>query len=130
MRRLGLLVAGALVAAGGCAPQPRIVVPSTLPNTTREQFLTLRWALVREGGTVRAVGMAEPSGGLEWDATLELEGVDAQGRGLSQASSGVRSGFTGGPVAFQVDLVPKGGETEFRLRVVDARMFQRSGGRG
>jgi hypothetical protein len=125
----GLALAAALVVAGGCAPQPKPALPTALPNTTNEQFLTLRWALVREGGTVRAAGMAEPSGGREWDATLALEGVDAHGRVLTRSTSAVRSGFTGGPEEFQVNLVPKGGETEFRLRVVDARQFQRAGGR-
>jgi hypothetical protein len=131
MRRLGFAVlAGALAAAGGCATQPRIEVPASLPNTTQADFLTFRWALVREGGTVRAVGTVSPSGRQEWDATVALEGVDSKGEVLSRGTSGARAGFTGGPSEFQVELVPKGGEAEFRLRVVDVRQFMRSGGRG
>ena len=36
----GTLLLGMLV-AGGCAAPSRIEVPSVLPNTTQEQFLTL-----------------------------------------------------------------------------------------
>ena len=130
MRRLGLVLATALVVAGGCAaPQPRTEVPASLPNTTQADFLTFRWALVREAGTVRAVGTAVPSGRQEWDATVALEGVDSKGEVLSRGTSGARAGFTGGPAEFQVELVPKGGEADFRLRVVDVRQFVRGGGR-
>src|SRR5262245_14962407 len=126
---LGLALAAALVVAGGCAPQPKPALPTALPNTTNEQFLMLRWALVREAGTVRAAGMAEPSGGREWNATIALEGVDAQGRVLSRSTSAVRSGFTGGPEEFQVNLVPKGGEKEMSIRGVAARLLRSDGER-
>ena len=124
--RIGLLLAGILV-VGGCAPVARIEVPSTLPNTVREQFLTLRWALAREGGTVRAVGLAEAPAGGQWDATVALEGLDAQGRTVSRSSSAVRPGFGPGPTAFEVALAPRGGETEFRLRVLRAQQYSRPG---
>jgi hypothetical protein len=115
----------AVLLASGCAAPARIEVPPELPNTTAEQFLTLRWALVREDRMVRAVGTAQSSSGIEWDATLELLGLDAQGRVVSQNSSVVRSGFGIGPTAFEVALVPRGGETAFRLRVLRARQHER-----
>jgi hypothetical protein len=110
----------------GCAVSAGIQVPPELPNTTVEQFLTLRWALVREDGRVRAVGTAQSSmGGIEWDATLELVSFDAQGRVVNQNSTSVRSGFGVGPTAFEVPLVTRGGEAVFRLHVVSARQYER-----
>jgi hypothetical protein len=120
---LRLLAAVLLVA--GCGVSSGIQVPPELPNTTQEQFLTLRWALVREAGRVRAVGTAQSSMGIEWDANLELLGLDAQGRVVSQSSSVVRAGFGAGPTAFEVALVPRGGETAFRLHVLWARLHER-----
>jgi hypothetical protein len=112
----------AVLLASGCAVPARIEVPPELPNTTQEQFLTLRWALVREQQRVRAVGTAQSSMGIEWDATLELLGLDVQGRVVSRNSSVVRSGFGVGPAVFEVALVPRGGETAFRLHVLWARL--------
>ena len=123
MSRRGWLLA-ALLALGGCAGLPRLAVPPDLPNTTREQFLTLRWASVRESGRVLAIGQAEVSGS-NWDATVALEGVDAQGRVVSRGTHILRPGFGPGPTPFQVELVPAGGEADFRLRVVHAQQFAR-----
>jgi hypothetical protein len=120
----GLLLAGLLV-AGGCAAPARIAVPPSLPNTTHEQFLALRWALVREPGRVRAVGLADAASGGQWDATVALEELDSQGRTVSRASSIIRPGFGSGPTAFEVELVPKSGETEFRLRAVRVQQYAR-----
>jgi hypothetical protein len=122
--RWGWLFAGLLV-VGGCAGLPRIAVPPDLPNTTREQFLVLRWALVREIGRVQAVGQAESTSGDRWDAAIALEGLDAQGRVVSRGTGAIRPGFGGGPTPFQVDLAPTGGETDFRLLVVRAQQFSR-----
>ena len=107
----------AVLLASGCAAPARIEVPPELPNTTREQRLTLRWALVRGEGTVRAVGMAQSAGSL-YDATVALEGVDGQGHVVSRSTGSIRRGFGPGPSTFAVDLAPQGGETDFRLRVI------------
>jgi hypothetical protein len=107
----------AVLLASACAAPARIEVPPELPNTVRERLLTLRWALVRGEGTVRAVGMAHSAGALH-DATVALEGVDGQGRVVSRSTGTVRRGFGPGPTPFAVDLAPKGGETDFRLRVI------------
>lgn len=122
------LLAAALLATGclaGCTVPAGIQVPPELPNTTQEQFLTLRWALVREAGRVRAVGTAQSSMNIGWDANLELLGLDAQGRVVSQNSTVVRSGFGPSPTAFEVALVPRGGEAAFRLHVLWARLHER-----
>jgi hypothetical protein len=122
----GLVLALAL-AGGGCAEASRIDVPSTLPNLTREDFLTLRWALQREGGTARAVGLAEPSTGTQWDATLDLYGLDGEGRIVSRGSRMVRPGFAPGPTPFEVALAETGREAEFQLHVTRSRMNSRPG---
>jgi hypothetical protein len=124
---VGLLLLAFTLVAGGCVWSPRIEVPPTLPNTTREQFLTLRWALERVGGAVRAVGMAESTGGSQWDATIAFEGLDEQGRVVSQGSSIIRPGFDAGPTAFAVELVQQGREREFRLRVVRGQQYSLPG---
>ncbi len=123
MSRQGWLLA-ALLVLSGCAELPRTAVPPDLPHTTREQFLTLRWALVRESGRVQAIGQAEVSAS-NWDATVALEGVDARGRVISRGTRVLRPGFGPGPTPFQVELAPAGGETDFRLRVVQAQQFAR-----
>ena len=118
------LLAGLLV-TGGCAGMPRITVPPDLPNTTQEQFLTLRWALVRNPGRVEAVGLADARAAGGWEATVALEGLDGQGRVVSRGSRVLRPGFGAGPTAFQAELAPTGSETDFRLRVVHAQQFAR-----
>ena len=121
--RLRLLAAVLLVSA--CAVPAGIQVPAELPHTTVEQFLTLRWALVPEDGRVRAVGTAQSSSGIEWDATLELLGFDGEGRVVNQNSTVVRSGFGVGPTAFELPLVTRGGEATFRLHALRARQYER-----
>ena len=127
MRGWTYLVLTLALAGGGCAGAPRIDVPSTLPNVTREDFLTLRWALRHEGGKARAVGVAEPSSGIPWDAILDLYGLDGQGRIVSRGSSVVRPGFAPGPTPFEVTLVETSRETEFQVHVAHSRQYSRPG---
>ena len=127
MRGWAGLVLTLALAGGGCAGASRIDVPSTLPNVTREDFLTLRWALQREGGTARAVGIAEASSGPGWDAVFDLYGLDRERRIVSRGSSVVRPGFAPGPTAFEVALVETGREAEFQLHVARSRMNSRPG---
>ncbi len=115
------------LASAGCAGASRLEVPSTLPNETRQDFLTLRWALERAGGTARAVGLAEASTGTEWDALLDLYGLDREGRIVSRGSRVVRPGFGPGPTAFEVTLTETGREAEFQLHVTRSRINSRPG---
>ena len=117
-----LIVAFGAVA---CAGARAIDVPSTLPNVTRQEFLTLRWALLRQDGVARAVGLAESTGGGQWDASLDLLGLDGAGQVVSRGSTGLRPGFAPGPVAFEVILTETGRETDFRLRVTRAQQYAR-----
>jgi hypothetical protein len=116
----------AVLLVSGCAAPARIEVPPELPNTVQAQRLTLRWALVRGEGTVRAVGMAQSGGGV-LDATVALEGVNGQGHVVSRSTGSIRRGFGPGPTAFAVDLAPEGGETDFRLRVIRVHEVTRPG---
>jgi hypothetical protein len=120
---LALLIGAS--AAGGCGGAPRIDVPSTLPNVTRQDFLTLRWALSRDGGVARAVGVAESSGSTSWDAVLELYGLDGREQIVSRGTTAVRPGFGPGATSFEVRLVETGRETEFRLVVARSRQSSR-----
>lgn len=117
-----LIVALAVVA---CAGARAIDVPSALPNVTRQDFLTLRWALLRHDGVARAVGLAESTGGGQWDASVDLLGLDAAGQVVSRDSTSLRPGFAPGPVAFEVTLAETGRETDFRLRVTRAQQYPR-----
>jgi len=116
-----------LALASGCAAASRIEVPAALPNVTRQDFLTIRWALRHERGTARAVGIAEPSSGVQWDATLALYGLDGQGRIVSRGSIALRPGFASGPTPFEVTLVETSRETEFQLHVARSRQYSRPG---
>lgn len=118
-----LLLIGSLGAAG-CSGGGRIDVPSALPNVTQHEFLTLRWALVRQSGSTRAVGLAESSS-RQWDATVELQGLDGAGGTVSRGSTVVRPGFSPSAVPFQATLVETGREAEFRLQVVQAQQYTR-----
>jgi hypothetical protein len=117
----------AAVGATGCAGTGPIEVPSSLPNVTRQDFVTLRWTLLREGRVARAVGVAESSGAGQWDAVVELRGVDDAGRTVSRGSTMVRPGFARGPASFEATVVETGRETAFRLHVVQAQQYSRPG---
>jgi hypothetical protein len=122
----GLVLASVLI-GGGCAGASRLEVPSTLPNITHQDFLTLRWALQREAGTARAVGIAEASTGTHWDAVLDLYGLDREGRIVSRGSRVVRPDFSPGPTPFEVALAETGREAEFQLHVTRSRLNSRPG---
>ena len=120
------LVMVALVAAG-CAVAPRPVVPAELPNVTRQDFLTVRWALQHEGGSARAVGIAEPSSNIPWEAILDLYGVDGGGRIVSRGTTVVRPDFDSGATSFAIALAETGRETQFQLVVARSRQNTRPG---
>jgi hypothetical protein len=126
-RRLGAgLAAVALAAAlaAGCTAPSRIAVPADLPETTREDTFEMRWALQREGGVVRAVGLARSLAGRETSLTLGLFGVDREGRVASRSSTPVRFRFDiQEPAPFEMTLRPTGTEVRFELHVIEWTFF-------
>ena len=108
----------AVLAWAGCAGPSRIAVPPELPNRTDDQGITFRWALLRDDGTVRAVGLAEAPGRNVSGATLALYGTDGGGRIVSRGQGTVSGGFGEGALPFEVVLRPTGAEERFLLRVV------------
>ena len=117
---LGLRLVLCILLAGTaqCATSAPISVPADLPNRTDQAGLQLRWALVREPETVRAVGLAEsPNRNVSW-TRLGLYGVDRSRRIVSRGESDVQSGLSraGGP--FEVALRPTGEEDRFELVVL------------
>lgn len=112
-----LSLAGAALA--GCAGPTRPAVPAELPHLAREQGFELRWALERDAGAVRAIGLARTLAHLEAQLTVALFGVDAGGRIASRGTTVVRFGFAREPAPFAVELRPTGREATFELRIVD-----------
>ena len=98
-----------------CAASSPIAVPADLPNRTDLGDVRLRWALVQEPGTVRAVGVAESPNRVVSRTTLGLFGVDQDGRVVSQGQGDIQGTFgsTNGP--FEVALRPTGREARFEL---------------
>jgi hypothetical protein len=124
--RTPVLLLVALLVAAGCATPSGIDVPASLPNVTREGSLTLRWALLRQDGVARAAGVAESSSSGQWDATVDLVGVDDADRIVSRGSTAVRPGFAPRPIPFEATLVETGRETGFRL-VARVQQYSRPG---
>jgi hypothetical protein len=108
---LGVLLLGTATSSARSA----IAVPADLPNRTDQGEFHLRWALVREPDTVRAVGLAEsPSRVVSW-ARVALFGVDRGGRVVSRGESEIPGGFGRNSLPFEVALRPSGREERFEL---------------
>jgi hypothetical protein len=112
------LFALGLSALAGCAAPARTAVPADLPYTAREQAFELRWALQREAGAVRAIGLARTLANQEAQLTLGLFGLDGTGRIVSRASDVVRFRFARDDAPFAVALRPTGQETRFELHIL------------
>jgi hypothetical protein len=116
---MGLALGVLVLWAAACAARSPIAVPADLPNRTDHGEFQLRWALVRESATVRAVGLMESHRIVPW-ATLALFGVDRNGRVVSRGQSDVQAGFGGSRLPFEVALRPTGREERFELVVIHA----------
>ena len=113
---LGILVLGAVAGVAGAA----IAVPADLPNRTDQGEVRFRWALVRESGTVRAVGLAEtPNRVVSW-VRVALFGVDGNGRVVSRGDAEIPGGFGRTSLPFEVALRPSGREERFELVLIHA----------
>jgi hypothetical protein len=119
---LGALVVATLAAAAGGAggAGAAIAIPSELPNRTYQGEFQFRWALVRETGTVRAVGWADASNRIVAWVRVALLGVDQNGRVVSRGDREVPGGFGRTSLPFEVSLRPTGREERFELVLVQA----------
>jgi hypothetical protein len=119
--RLTLSLCVLFLGAAAWASSGAIDVPADLPNRTDQVGLRLRWALVREPATVRAVGLAaSPNRDVSW-TRIALFGVDRSGRIVSRGESEVQGGLTRNTGPFEVTLRPTGEEERFELVVLRAR---------
>lgn len=115
-RTVWLLVVGTLLVAGCAAPAAR-PLPAELPLFADDGEYHARWALVREGERVWAVGVVRASLYTVSSAAVDLYGLDERGRIVSRGSTVVRWGFGPDAPAFEVELRPRGGEASFVLRI-------------
>lgn len=106
----------------GCAGQTRFVQPPDFPlHATDHPFFDLHWRLERQEGAVLAVGLLEAArvSGIA-DVTLELQGLDKDGRVVSHGRGHTYGGgplFLGQTQPFYVRLRPTGQEVRFALKV-------------
>jgi len=116
----GTLVAAVTVGAGACAPYASAPPSGEFPHQVTDGRVALAWRCLRpEPGTVRVEGLANnpyyPQGVRELE--LELYGVDAQGRNVSQTRAAAQDVIihTNSPSRFLLDLRTAGGEVRFDL---------------
>ena len=112
------LVAALSLAAGCAAPAP-IVVPAQLPLYTEDGFFDIRWAVEADGSAYRAVGLVSASVANEFNATLDVYGVDAAGDIVTRGRTFLRSTPSRGPVPFSVTLTASGREARFIARITE-----------
>lgn len=105
----------------GCAGHGSFPRPADFPlHATDHRYFDLHWRLDREPGKVEAFGVVQATrqGGIA-DVTIELRGLDREGRALSRAlgtSYGERL-FLGEWQPFVVPLRLTGQEDRFELKV-------------
>jgi hypothetical protein len=121
-RRLLLgAVAVLLAACAGATPAPR---PGDFPLRASDQPpFVVSWRLTEAPGEARATGVLDIDGYADRlaDATVELVGLDADGRVASRGIDllGPR-GFAGDAVwPFRMRLAPTGRETRYAVRVYE-----------
>jgi hypothetical protein len=118
-RPLSLLVVLAVLA--GCAASQPALRPADLPEHLAESPIVLHWRIDREPDRVTAVGLVEIPQTPERveNVTVELQGLDAQGRVVSwnRAFVSPRTFSGAEPWPFRVSLRPTGAEERFTVRV-------------
>jgi hypothetical protein len=120
-----LLLALLLPALAACAGSPAAPPPtSQFPFRSSDQRpFSVYWQLAEVPGSVNANGVLDVGTYVDRlaDATVELVGLDAQGRVVSRGADRVTprsfSGDTSWP--FRVRLTPTGGETRYAVRIAE-----------
>jgi hypothetical protein len=119
------LVLGALAALlTACAAAPPAPSPGELPLRSSDQPpFAVAWQLTEAPASVTAAGILQIDGYVDRlaDATVELAGLDAQGRVVSRATDRLAPRAFAGDAAwpFRMRLVPTGRETRFAVRVAE-----------
>ena len=108
-----------LATAVGCASPAPMEVPPELPLVTNDQLFEFRWALQQEPSAARALGRVTVSTNTEFQLTLALFGLDAEGRIASRGTTYVRSDFARQAVPFAVAVAATGRETRYELSVLE-----------
>ena len=130
------LVLGALAALlTACAAAPPAPSPGELPFRASDQPpFAVSWRLTEAPASVSAAGILQIDGYVDRlaDATVELAGLDAEGRVVSRATDRLAPRAFAGDAAwpFRLRLVPTGRETRFAVRVAEFNWkVERPGGR-
>ena len=122
-RRLALLLPVFLAVLAGCAASQPALRPADLPEHAVESPIVLHWRIDRQPDRAEAVGLVEIPQTPERveSVTVELQGLDAQGRVVSRNRDFVTPrSFTGAePWPFRVSLRPAGTEERFVVRVAE-----------
>jgi len=124
-RFLSLVLLLLLVGCAAPAPSAR---SADFPVQSADQFFYFRWALERDGGIVRAVGLVESRVSTFSELTLVLFGLDKSGRVVSRGFGYVTPGFRREAQPFTVDLRPGGQEDRFELKVLSFSLPNLRGG--
>jgi len=134
-RVLALVVVALLASLAGCAARGSAPAPADFPLHVADQPpLSLHWRLDQAPDMVTAVGVVDIDSYVDRlaDVTVELQGLDAGGRVVSQARSRMEPrAFTGDAVwPFTIRLRPAGGEARFVVWVAEFTWrIMRPGGR-
>jgi hypothetical protein len=122
-RRLSLVLPMLLAVLAGCAASQPALKPADLPEHAVDSPIVLHWRLERGPDRVNAIGLVEiPQNPDRVESvTVELQGLDAQGRLVSQARTFTIPNTIKGaePWPFRVSLRPAGTEQRFAVRVAE-----------
>jgi len=109
-----------LAVAVACVTPARIARPADFPAHASDRFFDFHWRLVRGAGRVVAIGLVEATrvDGIA-GVTLELRGLDREGRVVSRALGRTYGGWLSrwNDRPFAVSLHPSGREERFDVRV-------------